>query len=285
MHRLLILAAALLFSTGGMAIKACGLTSWQVAGFRSGIAALALALVFPSSVRGVRLRHLPAALAYAATMVLFVLANKLTTAADTIFLQSTAPLYVLLLSPLLLEERARRREVGIMLLLALGLALFFVELPAPQTTAPDPFTGNLLATGAGIAWGLTLIGLRHAGREGSPLTPVVFGNLFAFLIAFPMTLPVHAATAMDWSVLVYLGLFQIGLAYLCLTRGLRAVKAFEASLLLLAEPALNPIWAWLVQGERPGPWALAGGALILGATAALALGRRSRVSGSFGPRP
>jgi len=275
-HRLLILCAALLFSTGGMAIKACGLTSWQVACFRSGIAALALALAFPSSVRGFRLKHLPASAAYAATMILFVLANKLTTAADTIFLQSTAPLYVLLLSPLLLKERACRREVGIMLLLALGLALFFVELPAPQTTAPDPFTGNLLATGAGIAWGLTLIGLRHAGRGTSPLTPVVFGNLLAFLVAFPMTLPVKAATALDWSVLAYLGLFQIGLAYLCLTRGLRAVTAFQASLLLLAEPALNPIWAWLVQGERPGPWGLAGGTLLLGATAALAFTTRRK---------
>jgi drug/metabolite transporter (DMT)-like permease len=104
-HRIQLLAAAALFSTGGAAIKACSLTSWQVAGLRSGIAALVLLLV-PAARRGWTPRAWLVGAAYAATVVLFVQANKLTTSAATAFLQSTAPLYVLLLAPHLLGERA-----------------------------------------------------------------------------------------------------------------------------------------------------------------------------------
>jgi drug/metabolite transporter, DME family len=95
---------------------------------------------------------------------------------------------------------------------------------------------------------------------------VVAGNLFAFLLALPLALPVHGVRPLDWGILVYLGVFQIGLAYLLLTRAVRHVPAFEATTLLLLEPVLNPVWAWLLVGERPGALALAGGGLILAAT-------------------
>src|SRR5436190_1260690 len=129
--RLEILAAAALFSTGGAAIKACALTGWQVASFRSGMAALAVLAMVPAARRIPGPRAIAVGAAYATTLILFVRANKLTTAANTIFLQSTAPLYVLLLAPWLLRERPRRRDLAFMAAMAIGLTLFFVGEEAP----------------------------------------------------------------------------------------------------------------------------------------------------------
>jgi drug/metabolite transporter (DMT)-like permease len=279
--RLQMLGAAALFSTGGVAIKGLELGAWQVASLRSGVAALALAFLLPAGWRALRRHGLPlgligVGLAYGATLLLFVLGNKLTTAANTIFLQSTAPLYVLLLAPWLLREPVRRRDLAYMLALAVGLGLFFVGGRQPDALAPDPFSGNLLAVASGVTWAATLLGLRRLGRTGGAApelgaAAVLLGNLFAFAIALPFALadpaPLARAGAADWAVVAYLGAIQIALAYVLLTRAIRRVEAIEASLLLLVEPVLNPLWTWLALGEEPGRWALAGGAVILAATA------------------
>ncbi len=275
--RLEVLAAAVLFSTGGVAIKALTLTGWQVACLRSAIAAVALLVLLPGARRLLhRLgwRMAGVGLAYGATLVLFVVGNKLTTAANTIFLQDTAPLYVLLLAPWLLGERTRRRDVLYMVALAGGLALFFVGRRVPDALAPDPFAGNLVAVAAGVTWGLTLLGLRALGRGADGDTgaaAVLLGNLFACALALPAALAAPAGLAaarpLDVALLVFLGVFQVALAYVFLTRAFRRIGALEASLLLLVEPVLNPVWTWLVHGEEPGPWGLAGGAVILAATA------------------
>jgi len=264
-----LLAAALLFSTGGAAIKATSLTGWQVASFRSGIAVLALGLMTSEARRGYSWRAVPVGAAYATTLILFVLANKLTTSANTIFLQSTAPLYLLLLSPWLLREPIRRRDLWFMAAVGGGLAIFFVGANAPMATAPDPWRGNLLAMASGGFWALTMIGLRWMSRYpgNNPALPaVVLGNLFAFAAGLVFALPLHQVSATDWGVVVYLGIFQIGLAYLLLTSALRHLPVLEAAIILLAEPVLNPIWAWLVHDERPGGWVIVGGVTILAAT-------------------
>jgi len=277
--RLAVIGAAVLFSTGGAAIKACHLSGWQVASFRSGIAVLAVLAMVPEARRRWSRGTWLVGMAYAGTMILYVLSNKLTTAANTIFLQGTAPLYVLLLSPFLLEERARSRDLLFMLVMASGMALFFVGTPPEAITAPRPLAGNVLALGAGVCWALTIMGLRHEsrGEEGAGVAAaaVACGNLIAFAVTLPMALPLTFASATDWVLIVFLGVVQIGLAYVLLTHGVRGVPALEASLLLLVEPVLNPIWAWLVHGENPGLWSLLGGAVILGATAARTLLRGS----------
>ncbi len=266
-HRLAILGAAVLFSTGGAAIKACALTGWQVAALRSGVAALVLLLLLPSARRGWSWRTCAVGLAYAATMILFVLGNKLTTAANTIFLQSTAPLYVLVLAPWLLRERISRKDVVLMLAIAGGLALFFLDLEPRGPSAPMPLQGNILGVAAGLSWALTLLGLRWLERRKEPrsssINAVVIGNLIAMLLCAPFAFPFAATSASDWLLIGYLGAFQIGLAYVLLTFGFRRVGAFEASLLILLEPTLSPLWAWLFQREVPGGWALLGGAIIL----------------------
>ena len=268
--RLLLVAAAVLFSTGGAAIKATSLASWQVASFRSGVAAITLAALAPGARRGWNWRVWPAGVAYATTLVLFVVANKLTTGANAIFLQSTAPLYLLLLSPLLLGERVRLAELLLVVPIAAGMAMFFVGSESPLATAPDPVRGNIAGAITGLSWAFTVTALRRLGRNpergDSSLPTVIAGNVIAFAAALPMAFPLSRITPTDAVTLIYLGVFQIGLAYFCVTRALRHVTAFEAALLLMLEPVLNPVWTWLVHGEQPSGWSLAGGALILGAT-------------------
>ena len=292
--RLQLLAAAALFSTGGAAIKACGFSGWQVACFRSGIAALALLVFLPGARRGWRREQLLVGLAYAATLILYVLANKLTTAANAIFLQSTAPFFLLLIAPLGLKEPVRRRDLVFMGALAGGMALFFLGIEPVRATASNPDLGNLLGVCAAVTWALTVAGLRWIAREadtperstiGAAVGATVLGNLIVFVVCLPLALPVQQAEVTDWLWVGYLGIFQIGLAYMFLTAGMRQVPAVEASLLLLLEPVLNTGWAWLLHDEVPGPWSRAGGGLILVATAWHTLARRRRRLGPGEPMP
>jgi drug/metabolite transporter (DMT)-like permease len=265
--RLLVLLGAVLFSTGGAAIKLCGMSGWQVASFRSAVAAMAVLILMPSRREEIDGRAGLIAVVYATTLILFVIANKLTTAANAIFLQSTAPLYVLLLAPRLLGERLQRRDVAVMVAIGLGLALFFMGEQPSFASAPDPLRGNLVAALSGFTWALTVLGLRWLSRDGvGPHAMLLLGNLLACALCLPLAWPVVGATATDWALIAYLGVFQIVGAYLLVGAGLRHLTALEGVLLLLLEPVLNPTWAALVQGEVPGASALAGGAVILGAT-------------------
>jgi drug/metabolite transporter (DMT)-like permease len=268
--RLQLFGAAFLFSTGGAAIKACTLSSWQVASLRSGVAATALWIMLPAARRGWTWRTMVSALAYAATLVLFVLANKLTTSANAIFLQSSGPLYMLALGPLVLKEPVRRVDMLVMALVGAGAALLFGGAEGVAATAPNPAAGNVLAALSGFTWALTITALRWLGkrdREGDAAgATVIAGNLIAFGFALPFGLPLVRIAPVDAIVLFYLGVFQIGLAYFLLTRSIRHVPGLEASTLLLVEPVFNPVWSWLLHNERPGSAALAGGAMIMGAT-------------------
>jgi len=266
--RVRVLAAALIFSIGGAGIKACHLTSWQVTSFRSGIAALTLLALLPEARRGWNWRSVLVGVAYAATVTLFVMANKLTTSANSIFLQSTAPLYILLLSPWLLREKTGARDVLVMVIVGLGMSLLLVGTERHYATAPDPYHGNILAATAGLCWALTLMGLRWMGRSegGSAVPAAVIGNIMAFFIGLPFALPVAAARPVDWVILGGLGAVQVGVAYVFLTEGMRYVPALEASMLLLLEPVLNPVWSWLIHGEKPRAWSLLGGTIILAGT-------------------
>jgi drug/metabolite transporter (DMT)-like permease len=270
--RLLVLAAALLFSTGGTAIKATTLSAWQVAGLRSGVAASLLLLLAPRWRPRAEPRALLVGAAYASVMILFVMANKLTTAANTIFLQSTAPIYVLLLGPWLLRERVRAADLAYVAIVGLGIAMLVLGGDVPQRTAPDPMRGNVLAAASAVSWALTIMGLRWlAAGPGDTVrlqgTALVTGNLITCAVCLPVAGSLGGASGLDWALVGYLGAFQIGLAYLCLARGVRGAAAMEVSLLLLVEPVCSALWAWALLGERPGRLSLGGCALVLAATA------------------
>ena len=268
--RLQLLAAALLFSTGGAAIKLTHSTSWQIASFRSAIAAIALFLLLPESRSGWTRAAWLAGIPYAGSLVTFVLATKLTSAANAIFLQAASPLYVMLLGPVFLKERLRGHDLPFLLALAVGLTLAFLGQPEHSATAPNPALGNLLGSISGAFWGIALISLRMLTRGGDPATGIrtaVSGNVITFLVCLPMA--VQSPVDPGWQEALgigYMGVFQVALAYTLLVRGISQVPAVESAALLLAEPALNPVWAWLAVNERPPLAVLAGGALILTAS-------------------
>ena len=264
--RFYALGAAFFFSTGGTAIKLSGLSSWQIAGFRSGLAALLLWWLVPSWRRWWTPSSLAVGVPFGATLVLFVTANTLTTAANAIFLQYSAPLYLLLLGPWLLGEPTRRSDLALIALVATGMLLFFIGREATFATAPDPLRGNIIGACAGVTWAFTLLGVRWLARRpdtvGAGGPAVIAGNALTFAVCLPWALPLPEATPTDWAVVFYLAVFQIGAAYLCLLRGIRELRALEISLLLSIEPVASGLWAWLVHGEIPGSMALIGCSLI-----------------------
>ena len=268
--RLQVLAAAILFSTGGAGIKAAAFSGMQVSALRSGVAAVALFVLLRGRV-AVSWAVLGVGVVYGATLTAFVLATKLTTAANAIFLQATAPLYVLLLSPVLLGERFTRRDILYLAGVGAGLAFCVLGRPVATITAPNPTLGNLIGVLCSIVWAFTLLGLRYlergGERHGAAMGAVVTGNALASLAAWPFAWPLPMASASEWATIVYLGVFQIALAYVFLTRAVGRLSALEVSLLLLLEPVLNPAWTWLIRGEQPGGWTIAGGAIIIAVTA------------------
>ncbi len=284
--RLQIALAAVLFSTGGTAVKAASLGGWQIAGLRSAIAAVFLFLALPAARRLRSWRSLLIGTTFVSSLLLYVLANKLTTAASVIFLVSAAPGYVLLLAPWLLKEAFRRRDAFTIGVIAIGLSCLLLGPQAAQGTAPHPAAGNLLAAAAGLSWALTVLGLRWLGRRHEGAAPaVVLGNVLVLLVCLPKVLEggLDAAPGRlpaDLAIVAYLGIVQIGLAYMLLTTAIRRVPAFEASILLLLDPILSPLWAYWVHGETVGAPTVLGGFLILAAIAAAAGYDAMRSTGS-----
>jgi DME family drug/metabolite transporter len=209
---------------------------------------------------------------YASTLVCFVVATKYTLAANAIFLQSTAPIYVLFLAPTLLGESNGRSDYFVTLLLMLGLGLFFVGVDPATGTAPNPTFGNFVAIAAGLSLALGLMGLRWLSREESVDgrdaggAAALAGNLMAALVCLPFVYPLGGFETNDILLIGYLGAIHLGLGYWILTRGISGILAIEVSTLLLVEPMLNTAWVWIVLGERPGTWSLLGCFVILLAT-------------------
>lgn len=265
-----VLCAGALFSLGGALIKSCSMPSLERAGLRAAIAALTLFALLPAARRWPSRRALLLLLPYFGATCLFVVANTLTTAANTIFLQSTYPFWVTLLSPLLLRERPHRRELVVLACIGVGMSLFFVAPAIRSSTAPQPRLGDALALVSGLSYGLLLLGFRWLGRDGGDdqCAAVAWGNVFtapvALLLAPLFGQQLVLGDAGSWAAITALGVFQVGLAYALLVRAIPQVPAVQASLLLMIEPALNPVLAYAVHGEQPHWLAITGGVVILG---------------------
>jgi drug/metabolite transporter (DMT)-like permease len=257
-HRgtLFLVSAALLWSLGGVLIKSVTWNPLAIAGMRSGIAAL----VFLCYLRRPRFTFSPTqiggAVAYAGTVVLFVVANKLTTAANAIVLQYSAPIYVILLSKPLLHEPPKGRDFLAAGAVFAGMTLFFLG-----RLEWGSLLGNLVAIGSGVTFALLAIFLRLE-RNGSPFEAVLLGNVLAAAIGLPF-MRGGFPEAQGILFLLILGVFQIGVAYLFYVEAVKTVTAFEACFIPIIEPILNPVWVFLFLGEAPGRWALLGGGIIL----------------------
>jgi drug/metabolite transporter (DMT)-like permease len=269
-----VLLAGALFSTGGSLIKLQTLPSLQRAGSRALLAALVIFLLLPQARRLPTRRILLLAPAYFGATALFVVANTMTTAANAIFLQSTAPLWVVLLAPLLLGERPSRSDLAVLFGVAVGMALFFVAPAAAAATAPNPRLGDWIAIASGVSFALLLIGMRWLARGGSgeECAAIAWSNLIACPLAFacmPLVgqTPI-AGVPLDWVVVGALGTLQMGLAYSLLVTGIPHVSALQASLLTMIEPVLSAGIAWLAHGEAMHPMAMLGAACIVAAVLA-----------------
>ncbi len=260
---LLVLAAAIIWSTGGLFIKWTSLTGLELSFGRSLLAAITVAIFTRREGFGVNKVTAVASLLYAALLLLFVLATKETTAANAIFLQYTAPLYVLILEPLFYQEKFRRRDLLTVIACVIGMSLFFVGKLRPQDV-----TGNFLALASGLCFAFYFLLLRHSSsRAVNRASSVIYGNLLVVLIAAPAGLSVLPRLGLhDGLAVLYLGVVQIGVAYTLFTLGMaRGIRSLDAGIVGYIEPVLNPIWVFLVLGEQPSKWALIGGAIIISA--------------------
>ena len=269
---LMVLGAALLWSTGGLFIKWNDLSAFELSFGRSLLAAVTVMLL--TRREGFRLNFVTgvAAVLYAALLLLFVVATKLTTAANAIFLQYTAPVYILLLEPVVFKEKYRAQDFVTVACCLAGMSLFFVGKLRPQDVQ-----GNLAALASGLCFALFFLLLRHPrAREVNRASSVIYGSwlLTAVTLVALVALPERTRggaelTARNAAVMAYLGVVQIGVAYALLTAGVaRGVKSLDAGIIGYVEPVLNPVWVFLVLGERPSQWALLGGAIIVAAVAA-----------------
>ena len=266
---LAIFVAALLWSTGGLFIKEISLDAWGVSCYRSTIAALTIGTIYLIS--GRRLGpsepwftgyHLLCAFFYALLLVLFVIATKLTTSANAIFLQYTAPVYVLFVEPMLAGHRVRRSDLLTVALSTAAMALFFIG----QFEARGVW-GNIAALASGVAFATYAVLLKHERATVRNRWQVVI--LGHGMIAMTMLILAACGVTMltpgpgDLMRLLYLGVIQIGVAYGLFTYGITHVRAIDATLIAMIEPVLNPVWVFLGMGERPTTYAIAGGLIIL----------------------
>jgi drug/metabolite transporter (DMT)-like permease len=255
---LLFLAlAAILWSTSGVLIKTL---NWQPIAILSARSLFA-SLVFLAYMRRVPARlnrwQLLAAAALILTQFLFITSTKLTTAANAIFLQYTAPVYVVLLGFWLLREKPSRTDYASMFIIFLGLLFFFGD-----KLSTDGLYGNLLAILSGVTSAVMMVSFR-AQKDGTPEDSFLIGSLVTAILGAPFVLQ-ETWTVNNWLVIAFLGIFQIGLAFVFFTKAIKHIPALEANLVGTLEPILSPVWVFLFLGESMGGFALIGGLIVLG---------------------
>lgn len=261
---LLIAVAALLWSSGGIGIKAVAASPLTITFYRSLFAAIALMLFLRREVFRRQWRSTGvfafAVISYAACLTTFVVATKWTTAANAIFLQYAGVVWVLLLSPIVVHEPMRGRDAIAIAVAMGGMALFFVGRFETRGMA-----GNLMALVSSVFFAFLILSLRREQRAAQ--AAVTWGNVACAGAMLPFITRDLALSPRSFAVLLLLGIFQIAVAYVFFVRGLAYVTATQASLTGMLEPISNPIWVFLFLGERPSPFAIAGAVVVLAAIA------------------
>lgn len=252
----------MLWSLGGLLIKSIDLHPLAIAGARSAIAAIVLALVARKLKFIWTTAQFISAFSLVGTVLLFVLATKMTTAANAILLQYTAPVYVALISGWLLKEKIRAADWAVLGVILVGMILFFIE-----KVSVAYLWGNIIALISGVTFAGVALGLR-AQKGVSTLESILLGHGLTAVIGLPFLFAGPSPENADIGRLLIMGIFQIGIPYALYGIAIRNVTALEATLIPMIEPVLNPIWVALFIGEIPSPLALVGGAIVL--TAVLA---------------
>lgn len=255
-----LIIAATLWSTGGLFIK---WISWQpmaISGMRSGIAALVLLIYWFTRYK----KRIPrpnktvvfGAINYMILVTLFVTANKLTTSANAILLQFTAPVWLLLIGRIFYKDTIAKIDILTVIAVFAGMGLFFMgDLDA------GGLIGNFLAIISGIAMAIMILNLNKL-KVHRPVEIIIWGNIFTFILGIPFY------SGIVWQPeavagIAFLGIFQLGLAYVFYTSGIQSVTAIEGILIPVIEPLLNPVWVLIGTGEKPSVFGLIGGFIVM----------------------
>ena len=254
---IILIIAALMWSVGGLFIKLVDLSPIAITGTRS----IAAALVFLIYLKKPQLYwnryFITGVISSAAMMLLYVFSIRLTTAANAIFLEFTAPIYVVILGYFVLNERITIFDILSMFVIFSGMTLFFID-----ELSFYGFWGNIMAAVAGVCLGVVTIMIRKENESAFQI--VLMGNILTALVCIPFMFAGFQETAStDWFIIFVLGIVQLGIPYILYTKALRQVKALDAILVSMIEPILNPFWVYIFVGEKMGEWALFGGILVL----------------------
>ena len=254
---LAVFLTAILWSSGGLFIKLISLDSMELSFFRCAIAAVVFALMFRKRILKLNSLALLNSFAYAAVLILFVIATKTTTAANAIFLQSTAPIYVLIFEPILTKIKWERINVITIVVCFLGMILFFMG-----DLTPGDIKGNIAALLAGVAFAAFFLGMKKNEPQYGE-SSIFYGNVIVALVCIPFITDMNSISVQDFAMVSFLGVFQIAFAYALFSYGLKRIIAVEASIISMFEPVLNPIWVFIGYGEVPSFYAIIGGIIIM----------------------
>lgn len=260
-----VFSSALLMSTNGLFIKLLPWHPLVIAGIRSFIAVLLLVAIRllappPKDAQNQRFPLWAAALSFSVSMITFVIANKLTAAANVILLQYSAPVWAALLGWVLVKEKPFWEQWGALVLVVFGLLFFFKD-----GLGSGAALGNGIAIFSGMVFGAYPVFLRMM-KNGIPQDALILAHAITavasipFIFLYPPSLSASSVLS-----IIYMGTVQIGLASFLFSYGIKHVRAVEAMLTSVAEPILNPVWVLAITGERPSSSALIGGLIIIAA--------------------
>ena len=261
---LLMMLCACLWSTSGIFIKWISWSPFLIAGGRSFISAIVLGLFMWMTKTGIKVcgYSIGAGVSLAVSFLCFVSANKLTTAANAIVLQYTAPIFILIISALFLHQKIKRREILVVGITAIGIVLFFLDQLSPGNVA-----GNILGILAGFFLSIMFVLVGLGGDDDSVR---MSGILFAHILTAILGIPLGAALTSSvthteiWFVVI-LGVFQLGIPYILYAMAAKDCSPLACSLIGMLEPLLNPVWVFLFDGETPGFFAFLGAIVVISA--------------------
>lgn len=252
-----IIIAAILLSTGGIILKFIDMPSMAIAGSRAIFSAAVVWLYVRKPRFTYSKAQISGAICYSSMVILFIVANKLTTAANAIILQFTAPIWVAILGVMILKEKPRWYDIIAIIFTGAGMLLFFLDDMGGGSAA-----GNIIAVISGVALAGVTISLRFQ-KDGSPVETTLLGHLITIAIGMPFI--IGATLNMQNIIGIFLlGTFQLGLAYIFYSLAIKHLTAMETILIMVLEPILNPIWVFLYNGERPGFMSFLGGIIVVG---------------------
>lgn len=258
----LMALCASMWSIGGIFIKLISWNPFLITGVRSVISALILGGYMFVTRTPVKFSKYSfgAGIGLSTSCMFFVMANKLTTAANAIVLQYAAPIFILLMSAFLFKQKLHKREVIVVGITMCGIVLFFLD-----QLSPGNILGNIFGICAGIFLALMFVMVGQGGKDDSiRMSGILFAHCIASIVGVPIGLATTSSTTgMEILYVVILGVFQLGIPYVLYSIASRNCPPLACSLIGMLEPLFNPVWVAIFVGEMPGTFALIGAAIII----------------------